>query len=77
MAISLQPEVIVVADWSATSSTEVVQALLHDPRWQQVPAIANGRVYAVRGAWLESVSQYAVRGLEAIARLLHPGVFES
>ncbi len=77
MAISLQPEVIVVADWSATSSTEAVQALLRDPRWQQVPAITSGRVYAVRGAWLEAVSQYAVRGLEAIARLLHPGVFKS
>jgi iron complex transport system substrate-binding protein len=73
--LSLEPEIIVVADWSATPGPEAIQELLHNPVWQHVPAVANGRVHAIRGAWLTSVSQEAVHGLEAMARLLHPEAF--
>jgi iron complex transport system substrate-binding protein len=73
--LSLAPDVIVVADWSATPGPEAVQELLRNPVWQQVPAVANGRVYAIRGAWLTSVSQEAIHGLEAMARILHPEAF--
>lgn len=73
--LSLAPEVIVVADWSATPGTEAVRGLLHNPVWRHVPAVANGRVHAIRGAWLTSVSQEAIHGLEAMARILHPEAF--
>jgi len=73
--LSLEPEVIVVADWSATPGPEAIQELLHHPVWRHVPAVAHGRVHAIRGAWLTSVSQEAVHGLEAMARLLHPEAF--
>ena len=70
--VSLAPEVIIVGDWSATPGDEAMRELTRDPVWRQAPAIANDRVYAIRGAWLTSVSHYAVDGLEAIARVLHP-----
>lgn len=73
--LSLAPDVIVVADWSATPGPEAVRELLHNPVWQHVPAIVNGRVHAIRGAWLTSVSQEAIHGLEAMARILHPEAF--
>lgn len=73
--LHLAPEVIIVADWSATPGPEAVRGLLHDPVWRHVPAVANGRVHAIRGAWLTSVSQDAVHGLEAMARILHPEAF--
>jgi iron complex transport system substrate-binding protein len=73
--LSLAPDVIIVGDWSATPGAEAVRELMHNPVWQHVPAVANGRVHAIRGAWLTSVSQDAVHGLEAMARLLHPEAF--
>ncbi len=73
--LNLAPAVIIMGDWSLTPGPQAVQAILHHPVWQQVPAVVNGRVYAIRGAWLTSVSHHAVHGLEAIARLLHPEAF--
>ncbi len=73
--LNLAPDVIIMGDWSLTPGPQAVRAILHHPAWQHVPAVAHGRVYAIRGAWLTSVSQYAVHGLEAIAQQLHPGAF--
>ena len=73
--LSLAPDVIIVGDWSATPGAEAVRELTRNPVWRHAPAVANGRVYAIRGAWLTSVSQYAAHGLEAIARALHPEAF--
>ncbi len=73
--LHLAPDVIVVADWSATPGSEAVRGLLRNSVWQHVPAVANRRVHAIRGAWLTDVSQDAVRGLEAMARILHPEAF--
>ncbi|ETW93247.1 MAG: hypothetical protein ETSY1_40035 [Candidatus Entotheonella factor] len=70
--LSLAPDVIIVADWSATPGPQAIQGLLHNPVWQHIPAVTNRRVYAMRGAWLTSLSHYAVHGLEAMARILHP-----
>lgn len=73
--LSLAPDIIVVADWSATPGPEAVRGFLQNPVWQHLPAVANGRVHAIRGAWLTSVSHYAIDGLEAMARILHPEAF--
>ena len=72
VTLSLAPEIIIMADWSDSPAQDAVQELQNNPAWHLVPAVQHGRVYAIRGAWLESVSQYAVNGLEAIARILHP-----
>jgi iron complex transport system substrate-binding protein len=73
--LSLAPDIIVVGDWSATPGQAAIRELMHNPVWRHVPAVANKRVYAIRGAWLTSVSQDAIYGLEAIARVLHPEAF--
>lgn len=71
LAIALQPDVLLVSGWQA-GQAPAAALLARQPVWRQLPAIRDGRVHAVRGAWLSSVSQDSVRGVEVIASLLHP-----
>ena len=75
VAVSLRPEVILVSEWERRSGGNRATAFLHHPVWAEVPAVRDGRVYGINGAWLSSVSHYSVKALEAIARELHPEAF--
>ncbi len=75
VAVSLRPEVILVSAWEQITGGNRVAAFLHHPVWADVPAVQDGRVYGIKGAWLSSVSHYSVNALEAIARVLHPEAF--
>jgi len=77
LAIALQPEVVILSDWSGGGDASGAEQLSTDPAWQAVPAVRNGRVYALRGAWVTSGSQFRVAGVEALARLLHPEAFDA
>ena len=72
VAVSLRPEVILVSEWERLTGGNRAAAFLHHPVWAEVPAVREGRVYGINGAWLSSVSHYSVKALEAIARVLHP-----
>jgi len=77
LAISLQPDVIVINQWVFNQDNQVgsPSAILQNKKaWADVPAIKNGRLYALPGTWLRSVSQHRIKGVEAIARLLHPDI---
>jgi iron complex transport system substrate-binding protein len=77
LAISLQPDVIVMNQWvfnQQQNAESPAQVLKSKVAWQNVPAIKNNRVYAVPGTWLRSVSQHRIKGVEAIAKLLHPNI---
>lgn len=77
VAISLQPDVIVMNQWVFNQQEDTdspAQILKSKAAWQNVPAIKNNRVYAVPGTWLRSVSQHRIKGVEAIAKLLHPSI---
>jgi iron complex transport system substrate-binding protein len=76
MAIALQPEVVILSDWSKRSGSNAAETLRADPAWQQVPAVRTGQIHAVRGAWVTSGSQFRVEGVEILARLLHPEAFD-
>jgi iron complex transport system substrate-binding protein len=75
VAVSLRPEVILVSAWEPGAGDDSGAAFVHHPVWANVPAVQDGRVYGIKGAWLTSVSQYAVNALEAMARVLHPEAF--
>ncbi len=77
MAISLQPDVVLVSDWAPAGGKSAKQMLLENSAWKDVPAIQNQRIYSLRGAWLTSGSPYRVKGVELIAQLLHPNAFPS
>ena len=77
VAISLQPDVIVMNQWvfnQQQDSDSPAQIMKSKVAWQNVPAIKNNRVYAVPGTWLRSVSQHRIKGVQAIAKLLHPSI---
>ena len=75
VAVSLRPEVVLVSEWERTTGGNRAAVFLHHPVWAAVPAVQDGRVYGINGAWLSSVSHYSVKALEAIARVLHPEAF--
>lgn len=75
LAVSLKPDVIILPAWRQNSGGISFSDLLDDPRWRDVPAIKNNRVFTIDSRSLETLSQYSANGLEAIARVLHPEVF--
>lgn len=80
LAISLQPDVIVMNQWVFNQSNgeqSPTTILANKKAWQDVPAVKNKRLYAVPGTWLRSVSQHRIKGVEAIAQLLHPEINHS
>ena len=75
----LSPEVIVERDPEViiTTSPERPQEFIDDPAFQGVSAIRNGRVYLIEPQGLVSVaSTRFVEGIELLARLIHPDLFE-
>ncbi|PKF63125.1 ABC transporter substrate-binding protein [Psychromonas sp. psych-6C06] len=77
LAISLQPDVIVMNQWVFNQNegqASPAEILMAKTAWQNVPAIKHNRVYAVPGTWLRSVSQHRIKGVEAISKLLHPDI---
>jgi iron complex transport system substrate-binding protein len=71
--IALDPEVIVMPRYA--DNVSALRVLSGSPVWRQVPAVRDGRVVEIPGAWIATVSHHAARGLERLARLLHPEAF--
>ncbi|MEL0630193.1 ABC transporter substrate-binding protein [Psychromonas aquatilis] len=77
LAISLQPDIIVMSQWIFNDNQQQqspVDILKNKVAWANVPAIKNNKVYAVPGTWLRTVSQFRIKGVEAIAAMLHPEI---
>ncbi len=71
-AVVRAPEVILTVPPNAA----MVERLRRDPAWMSVPAVRNGRIHVVSEA-IEEPGPRVVQGIEEVARLLHPGAFES
>lgn len=72
LAIALRPEVILVSAWGYGNDKGFADDIRRSPLWQKVPAVKIGKVFAVNGAYITAISQYAVLGLVEIARSIHP-----
>jgi iron complex transport system substrate-binding protein len=70
---ALEPEHIVVPRYSDV--VPALAALSGSGLWNRLPAVAAGRVHEVPGAWINTESHHAARGLARVARLLHPEAF--
>ncbi len=66
-----RPDVIVLA-WTATGAKSRLGQALKNPIWQDVPAVRNHRVFAVRDELLNTPGPPLVRGAEELLRILHP-----
>ncbi|TMQ21722.1 MAG: cobalamin-binding protein [Candidatus Rokuibacteriota bacterium] len=75
-AVARAPEVIVLADHSAgTSSTAGRPAPEQWQRFSSVPAIRAGRLHSVDLSILHRYGPSVVDGLESLARVIHPEAF--
>lgn len=68
-----QPDVIVLA-WTATGGKSKPEQALTNPAWQDVPAVRDRRVFAMRDELLNTPGPPLVRGAEELLRILHPGL---
>lgn len=71
--LGLRPDVIVLGVPTLTSLADASNLLPAEPAWRTLLSGSRPcRVVGVPAAWIGSLSQHAVRGLEALAELLHP-----
>lgn len=77
LAISLQPDVIIMNKSVFTEQNNQqspAQILKNKRAWKDVPAVKNNQVYMIPGTWLRSISQHRIKGVEALAKILHPQI---
>jgi hypothetical protein len=73
------PEILIISPCGFCTEKAVKQAeqLLHQPGWSDLPAVRNGRVYAVdANAYFARPGPRMVDGVELLAHLIHPEIFE-
>ena len=66
-----RPDVIVLA-WTATGGRSKPEQALANPAWQDVPAVRERRVFAVRDELLNTPGPPLACGAEELLRLLYP-----
>jgi iron complex transport system substrate-binding protein len=76
--LEAHPEVLLVAccGYSAAETIRDVELLRNRPGWAELPAVRNGRVFAVNGsAYFSRPGPRVVDSLEILAEILHPDLF--
>ena len=71
--IALNPQVIILGDANYGESAETVAAR---PGWDVLSAVKNGMVFPIDDNLISRPGPRQVDGLEALAKLLHPELFE-
>lgn len=74
VVIQADPEIILLSAWQPDTD-HFDQKLLRHPVLQNVSAIRENRVYALPERYLTTVSHFIAEGVEAMAKLFHPGLF--
>jgi iron complex transport system substrate-binding protein len=75
---SAAPEILILmpCGFDVERVMEEMQLLTSRPGWQELPAVATGRVFAANGhAYYSRSGPRLVDGLEVLARLIHPELF--
>jgi prepilin-type N-terminal cleavage/methylation domain-containing protein/prepilin-type processing-associated H-X9-DG protein len=73
------PEVLIVSPCGFGTEKAVAQArqLLRQPGWSDLPAVRDGRVFAVNAnAYFARPGPRVVDGVELLAHLIHPEIFD-
>jgi iron complex transport system substrate-binding protein len=75
--VAAQPEVLIAAPcgYTAAQAREEYRSIDFPPGWQDVPAVRNGRVYALdANSYFSRPGPRLVIGLEILGKLLHPAI---
>ncbi len=74
--VSADPDVIIVQTMLGGIPTISVEDLQAHPIWGEMSAVSQGNIYLVDGDLVSRSGPRIVDGLEALARALHPEVFD-
>jgi iron complex transport system substrate-binding protein len=75
--IAAAPEILLIAPcgYSAEQARKEYRTMAFPEEWQEIPAVRNGRVYALEAnSYFSRPGPRLITGLEALAKLFHPGV---
>ncbi len=72
--VQLDPDVIVLG--SFTYGGQTPELVAQRPGWENLSAVKNGRVYTFDDNLVSRPGPRVIDGLEALARLIHPELFE-
>jgi iron complex transport system substrate-binding protein len=78
--VEARPEILVLAccGYDAERTLQDIGILKRQPQWETLPAVLNGRVYAVNGsAYFSRPGPRIVDSLEIMAEIIHPELFSS
>jgi iron complex transport system substrate-binding protein len=72
--VARDPRVIVFSEspWVTTTS----ESFTERPGWGNITAVVNSDVYGIDGTWMDRPGPRYVDALEALAKILHPEVFD-
>ena len=73
-----QPEIIILmpCGFTVERTLEELDLLYQRPGWNELPAIKEGRLFAVNGhAYFNRSGPRLVDGLEILAQIIHPEIF--
>jgi iron complex transport system substrate-binding protein len=73
--LAMNPQVIISGSFDQDEQRGLPPVLLH-PALRGVDAVQQGRVYTIPSRHLVSISQFIVRGVEALAQVLHETAFD-
>ena len=76
--VAWAPEVLIVTPcgFNLDKVAELIPSLFANPGWSELPAVRNGRVYAVdANSYFARPSLRVVDGTELLAHLIHPDLF--
>ena len=74
--VSAEPEVIIVQTMTGGLPTISEEELEAGPVWGKMTAVAQSKIYLVDGDLVSRPGPRIVQGLEAIARAIHPELFD-
>ena len=72
--LNLAPDVIIITSMARHAVFEEVRAYWN--RWPGMPAVQHGRIYLQESNIYDRPTPRLVSGLEALAKILHPGKFQ-
>jgi iron complex transport system substrate-binding protein len=75
--VAAQPDVLIAAPcgYTAAQAREEYRSIGFPVGWQDIPAVRNGRVYALdANSYFSRPGPRLVTGLEILAKLLHPAI---
>jgi len=71
---TLNPEVIIAA-WCGTGNRVPLEKIIRTRNWENLAAVKSGRVFCIPDEYLNTPAPTLVRGMRALASVLHPDLF--